>query len=230
MQNLPYYVYATFGVTTLFSIGLFWKALHYSKPFMAGLLFWFFLQSALSMAGFYNQPETIASRIPFLLGPTLLTIGLVFATERGRAFADGVNLPLLTLFHIIRVPVELVLFWLFVFGAVPEAMSFHGRNFDVLSGLTAPFLYYFGFVKKKLSWKAILVWNVVCLALLINIVSTAMLALPGRYQHYGFEVPNVAVGHFPFVWLPAVLVPMVLFSMLVALRRMLKYKENAVGK
>jgi hypothetical protein len=56
-------------------------------------------------------------------------------------------------------------------NTVPQLMTFEGRNFDIMSGLTAPFVFYFGFIKKTLGTKVILIWNLVCLGLLINVVT-----------------------------------------------------------
>jgi hypothetical protein len=105
-------------------------------------------------------------------------------------------------------------------------MTFSGRNFDILSGLTAPFVYYFGFVRKKLSTAVILLWNFVCLLLLFNIVAHAILSAPFPFQQLAFSQPNIAVLHFPFTWLPACIVPLVLFSHLVTIRKLLMLKRE----
>lgn len=164
----------------------------------------------------------MTTRFPLLFLPALLFLVFRFATKNGRAFIDNLELPVLTIFHVIRIPVEIVLFWLFIHKSIPEAMTFHGRNFDIFSGITAPFVYYFGFVKKIISKKIILKWNFICLALLLNVVSNALLSLPTRFQQFGFEQPNIALGVFPFVLLPACLVPLVLFATLASIRQLLK--------
>ena len=130
-----------------------------------------------------------------------------------------------------RIPVELTLLWLFLYKAVPELMTFEGRNFDILSGLSAPIIYYFGFVKKQLSSKIILLWNFICLGLLFNIVIHAILSAPFYFQQFAFNQPNIALLYFPFVWLPACIVPLVLFSHLVSIRRILMMnKKTAADK
>src|SRR4030095_6487987 len=100
-------------------------------------------------------------------------------------------------------------------------MTFSGRNFDVLSWLTAVFVYYFAFEKRRLGYKAMLVWNVACLLLLLNIVINAILAAPFTFQKFAFEQPNIAVLYFPFTWLPACVVPLVLFAHLAAIRKLI---------
>lgn len=220
MESLPAYVYITFFATVVLAIGLFFKATHYSRPFLLLLLGWIVIQSILGIAGFYNNPATMTARFPLLFLPPLLLLIFRFATTKGRAFIDSLDLPTLTIFHIIRIPVELVLFWLFVHKTVPEAMTFHGRNFDIFSGITAPLVYYFGFAKKRLSNWVIIGWNIICLLLLLNVVSNAILSLPDRYQQFGFGQPNIALGYFPFVLLPACLVPLVMFSTFAAIRQL----------
>lgn len=100
-------------------------------------------------------------------------------------------------------------------------MTFEGRNFDILSGLTAPVVYYFGFIKKGLNKKLILVWNLICLGLLINIVAIAVLSAPFPFQKFAFDQPDIAVLYFPFNWLPCCVVPLVLFSHLATIRQLL---------
>jgi hypothetical protein len=222
MEHLSSYVYLTFGATVVLGVWLFYKATHYSNQFLIGLLSWIAIQSALGIAGFYSNAATMTARFPMLVIPPVLFLISRLATKNGRTFLDGLDLPTLTIFHIIRIPVELVLFWLFVRNAVPEAMTFHGRNFDILSGISAPIIYYFGFVTKRWSKSVVIAWNLICLALLLNVVSAAFLSLPGRFTQFGFEQPNVALGYFPFILLPAVLVPLVMLATIAAIKQLLK--------
>jgi hypothetical protein len=118
-----------------------------------------------------------------------------------------------------------VLFWVFLHKGIPEVMTFEGRNLDIISGITAPVIYYLGFVSGRLWPRTILSWNLICLALLVNIVTTAILSTPYPFQRFGFDQPNVAIFYFPFVWLPAVIVPIVLLSHLAAIRKLIGKKK-----
>ena len=174
----------------------------------------------MARTGFFTVTDTIPPRFVLLVGPPLLFILFLFLTRQGKQFIDSLDLKTLTLLHLIRIPVELVLFWLFLHQAIPQLMTFEGRNFDIISGLTAPLVYYFGFVKKILSPRIILLWNFVCLGLLFNIVINAILSAPTPFQQFAFDQPNIAVLYFPFVWLPGIIVPLVLFSHLAAIRQL----------
>ncbi|MES2765824.1 MAG: hypothetical protein V4642_08150 [Bacteroidota bacterium] len=227
MQNLPLYISIVFGLTTLLTVGIFFKAANYSKTTLIILLIWLGLQATIAMSGFYTVTDSIPPRFLLLvLPPMLLIIGL-FATPKGRQFIDSLDIKTLTILHIIRIPVELVLLWLFLFKAVPQLMTFEGRNLDILSGITAPIIYYFGSIKRRLDRKIILLWNFFCIGLLFNIVINAILSAPSPFQKFAFDQPNIAVLHFPFVWLPCCIVPLVLFSHLVAIRQLLNRQKNS---
>lgn len=99
-------------------------------------------------------------------------------------------------------------------------MTFEGSNFDIFSGITAPLVFYFGFINPVLNKKWIIVWNVLCLCLVLNVVIAGILSAPTAFQKLSFDQPNVAISFFPFSWLPSFIVPVVIFSHLVAIRRL----------
>jgi hypothetical protein len=220
MNNLPLYISLTFGLTTLITVFLFFKAANSSRLTLSLLLAWLIIQTLLGLSGFYTDTRAMPPRLMFLGLPPLLFIMALFATPKGRIYIDGLNLGTLTILHTIRIPVEIVLLWLFLHGMVPKLMTFDGRNFDVLAGLSAPVVFYFVFFRKKLHRGMFLLWNLVCLGLLLNIILNAVLSAPVPFQKFAFDQPNIAVLYFPFVWLPSCVVPLVLLSHLAAIRKL----------
>ena len=220
MENVPTYLSLAFGLTTGLAIWLFYRAAGHSLLFLGAVLAWLLVQGVLSWNGFYTVTTIVPPRFVLLVGPPMLAILGLFATAWGRAFLDALRPDRLTLLHLVRVPVELVLFGLYLHRAVPQLMTFEGRNWDVLSGLSAPVVFYLAFLKKWLGPRTLLVWNVVCLGLLINIVLNAILSAPTPFQRFAFEQPNVAILCFPFVWLPSCVVPLVLLSHLTVIRQL----------
>ena len=224
MENLPIYISILFGLITLLTVGLFYKATNRLILSLVILLTWLVIQAVIALTDFYTVTDTIPPRFLLLVLPPILFIILLFATNKGRIFIDSLDIKALTLLHIVRVPVEIVLFRLFIYIMIPELMTFEGRNFDVISGISAPLIYYFGFVQKQLSNKIIIIWNVLCLMLLFNIVINAVFSAPFPFQKFAFDQPNIAILYFPFNWLPSCVVPIVLFSHIVAIRQILKVK------
>lgn len=228
MQNLPAYISWIFIATTLLTLFFLYKASRHSKTVAVIALAWLAVQSIIANSKFYTQTQSMPPRFLLLVVPPLLFILILFTTAKGKAFIDTFNTTWLTWLHIVRIPVEIVLFWLFVQQQIPQLMTFEGRNFDILSGITAPVIAWFGYHKKKLSTTLLLIWNFICLALLINIVANAVLSAPFPFQQFAFEQPNVAVLYFPFALLPAFVVPAVLFAHLVCIRQLLSKKKNKV--
>ena len=226
MENLPVYVKVVFVLTTFLTIFLFHRATRQSTLTLGILFIWLGLQSFIGVSGFYTNTDTVPPRFLLLIGPPLLFIIVLFFTSGGKAFLDALDLKNLTIVHTIRIPVEIVLFWLFLHRGIPELMTFEGRNFDILSGITAPLIYYFGFVKSQLNTKILVLWNLICLGLLINIVANAALSVPTVFQKFAFDQPNVAILYFPFIWLPACVVPLVLLAHLATLRQLLRRTDK----
>jgi hypothetical protein len=145
---------------------------------------------------------------------------LYFATARKGNSVK--SLRALTLLSTVRVPVELVLLWLYQHGQVPRIMTFEGRNFDILSGLTAPLVAWLAFRGGVTSRPLLLVWNLVAFGLLLNIMTLAILSLETPFQQFAFGRPNRGVLYFPFIWLPAIIVPVVFVSHVVSLWHLLR--------
>ncbi len=221
MQNLPDYIKVVFALTTFLTVFFFYKAAAKSTPTLIVLIIWLVFQAIMGLSNFYTITDTIPPRFPLLIGPPLLLILGLFLTAQGKTYLDGLDLKTLSILHTVRVPVEIVLFLLYDHRTIPELMTFEGRNFDILSGITAPFIYYYGFKNQHPNAKILLAWNVICLGLLVNIVLNAALSVPSPIQQFAFDQPNVAVLYFPFNWLPSIVVPLVLLSHLAAIRQLL---------
>lgn len=233
MGNIPTYISLTFGMTTVATLLLFIWAIKNSnsektqkkaRPVFIGLTIWLAIQAILTLKNIYNSDTTLFPPKIILTGilPTVFTVVFLFATSKGRQFIDSLPLKNLTYLNIVRIPVEIVLFWLFLHKAIPELMTFEGRNFDILAGITAPIVAYFGLTKTKLNRQTILVWNFICLGLLINIVVNALFSAPSPIQQFAFDQPNLAILNFPFSWLPTFIVPIVLFGHLVSIRQLMR--------
>jgi FtsH-binding integral membrane protein len=83
-------------------------------------------------------------------------------------------------------------------------------------------MYFLAFKNGKPNRILLIVWNLIALGLLVNIVTIAFLSFKSPLQRLALDQPNVAVTYFPFIWLPAVIVPLVLFCHLAALWQLLR--------
>lgn len=236
IENLPTYISLIFALTTVATLMLFYLAVKKSAlettskkatTILFCLTIWLTIQAVLALKNIYNSDTTSIPPKILLFGilPPIITIILLFATPKGRQFIDTLSLTNITYLNIVRIPVEVTLLWLFLNRAIPQLMTFEGRNFDIIAGITSPFIAYFGLTKGKLSRQLILVWNFICLSLLLNILINALFSAPSPLQKFAFDLPNIAILNFPFSWLPTFIVPIVLFGHLTSIRQLTKIKS-----
>ncbi|MCB1171278.1 MAG: hypothetical protein KDK25_13120 [Leptospiraceae bacterium] len=142
-----------------------------------------------------------------MAGPLVFTGLALLILNRSRHTVARLSLAGLTSLHLFRLFIEGVMFMnLYEQGGIPREMTILGRNPDLLVGLTAlpvAFLWW----RKWMGPRLLILWNLLGLACLINIVSVAILSMPTDFQLFGLDQPNVAILRFPFMLLPAFLVP-----------------------
>jgi len=222
---MPTGISVLFGVTVLTTVFLFYRATGHSKRMLALIAGWSLLQSLLAYNGFFLDTGAMPPRfIVAILPPVVVTI-FMFSASKGQAWLEQMDSASLTLLHVVRIPVELTLFLLFTHRLMPKLMTFEGQNLDIISGVTAPVVWYFGYVKGRLGRNILIAWNLICLGILAVTVTTGILSVPTPFQQIGFDQPSRAILYFPFVLLPALIVPIVYFSHLVTLRRLLRTRS-----
>ncbi|MEQ1856627.1 MAG: hypothetical protein ABL963_09155 [Longimicrobiales bacterium] len=149
---------------------------------------------------------------------TICTLLLAFSRV-GARLATGLPLAVLVGYQVFRVPLEVLLHRLYVEGVIPVEMTYEGRNFDVVTGLTAAVLAIL-LAKGRASRKLVIAWNALGLVLLANIVAVAVLATPTPFQLFTDGPPNLLPSMLPYVWLPTVLVQAALLGHLLVFRAM----------
>lgn len=207
-----------FAIIVVLTIELFVRATGKSDwRLWVGLFVYALIQFSVAASGFYRDTTMMPPRFLLNIMPAVAVIIWLFASKRGKDFRASLDPNKLMWVHIVRVPVELVLYYLFLQGSIPEIMTFAGNNFDIVMGLTAPAILYFGYGKGMISSTLIIIWHVVGLLLLVNIVTTAVFSVPFPFQQVGFDQPNVAILTAPYNLLPALIVPLVVVAHLVGL-------------
>lgn len=178
---------------------------------------WLVLVSIASLSGFTGNFKVFpANAMPMLLIPLITMIILLFTSDM-KTLATHLNLKVLTQLQVFRVLVEIVLWLLFIQNLLPVQMTFEGRNFDILAGLTAIMASSY-FVKNK-TW--MIAWNIFGLLLLINIVVIALLSMPTPFRVFHNEPANTIVTQFPYVFLPTFLVPLAYILHFISLKKLL---------
>jgi hypothetical protein len=222
MEQVSTTLQVAFIIITFLSVLQFYRATKKSTIFLITIASWMIIQLFIGLSDFYLDTKSLPPRFALLIFPPLVCITIMFVTKKGNAFINSLDVKQLTLLHVIRIPVEIVLYYLFIAKTISQEMTFEGRNFDIVAGISALIIYYFGYIKNNISKPILIIWNVICLGLLLNIVVVAILSINTPFQQFGFTQPNIAIAHFPFNWLASVIVPLVLMAHLVSLRKLIK--------
>lgn len=173
------------------------------------ILPWSILTGILAFYGFFSNTVARPPRFTLVfIGSILLCVVLIRLMRY-----DKINVNYLLSVHVMRIPVELVLYQQYLMGKVPELMTFAGWNFDIIMGISALLLLIYKMVTgKEIGNRFLLWWNGIGILFLTSIVAMAVLASPTPIQLLAFHQPNVAVLEFPYVWLPSVIVPIVFMA------------------
>lgn len=211
IENLPNWINLMFILTTITTIVFFHFSNDKPKLLTALIILWSIAQSILAYKGFYQNTEATPPRFGLILIPTTLLIIYSLLPKQRNYIIDSRNTKISTFLHIIRLPMEIVLLQLFIYKMIPELMTFEGRNFDIIMGITAPIIGFL-YIKQWLGKKGLLAWNILGLCLILFILFNGILSAELPFQQFGFEQPNRALLYFPFVLLPSLVVPLVIYT------------------
>jgi len=189
------------------------------------LLVWLMFTLIIGVSGFLDDFTSVPPKILLILLPPFIFILVIFWSKQFHDLCEPLDNFWFIYPQSFRILMEFILWLLYRYGVIPVQMTFAGRNFDILVGLSAPIVAYYCFNRKSWSPKIALVWNFVGLALLINIVVISILSTPYPLRKFMNEPANMIAFHFPFVWLPAVVVPFAFLLHLLSIRRLWLGKE-----
>ncbi len=211
IENLPNWIDLTFIVTCILTIILFHFSNGKPKKLTILIIVWSIIQSILAYVGFYQITDSIPPRFGLVLIPATFLIIYGLLPKQQKWFLEARETNISTFLHTVRLPVEIVLFGLYTHEMIPKLMTFEGRNFDILMGISSPIIGLL-LIKQIISKKALIAWNVGGLILVLFILFNGILSAELPFQQFGFDQPNRGINYFPFVLLPATIVPIVIWT------------------
>jgi hypothetical protein len=201
-----------------------WESVQQKKVLyltIAGFAGWILFSGILANSGFLAVFNTLPPRLLVILLPPLVFIVALTFSSTFTQLLQRVPPGWLIGVQSFRILMEIILWMCFVDNIIPVQMTFEGRNFDILVGLTAPIVMYLCFVRKIWSPKVAIAWNIGGLLILANIVIIAILSAPVPFRVFMNEPANTFIGHLPFVWLPAFVVPVAYWMHILSLKQLL---------
>lgn len=189
------------------------------KLAMLGVGAWLILLAVLAGAGVFKI-FSMPPRVPFTVILPVVAILIGSFTGKCKSLLRAIPPHWIMIMQAFRVPVELWLWFAFAKGLMPVQMTFEGRNYDMISGVLGLVAGWMIMGKRK-GWKLIsVVYNIIGLALLLNIVMVAVLSFPGPTRYFMNEPANVIMSEFPFIYLPGVLVVLAFALHIFSLRQL----------
>jgi hypothetical protein len=178
---------------------------------------WLALTGVFGYTAALHDFSRMPPRLPLLFGFAFIVIYFASYFPAPSKLMESPGLAWLIGLQVFRVAVEIFLYLGHRAGFVPVQMTMEGRNFDVITGLTALPMAWLVAKKKSPRW-LVYAWNIVGLGLLLNVVLISVLSMPTPLRRFSNEPANTFVTYFPYVWLPLYLVQVAWMSHLLIFR------------
>lgn len=188
---------------------------------VTSLSLWIGILAAMSLSGFLSDFSSVPPRVFIVLIVPLITLILLLRFGKLSSLLKVIPPEWLINIQVFRFFVEILLWLLFLDELLPVQMTIEGRNFDILAGLTAINVGVLCFTKERLNKRVAIIWNFFGLALLSNIVITAILSFPTPFRVFMNEPANTIVAQFPIVLLPGILVPIAYWMHIFSLKQLM---------
>ena len=184
------------------------------------LVGWLALTGLLADRGFFDDFQSVPPRMLIAIGLPLVTLLALASSRRLEPLLAALPPAWPVAAQTFRIPVEIVLWRLAVAGVIPDLLSFTGRNWDIAVGLTAPVVTYACFVRRAWPARVAVWWNWAGIVILLNVVVHAQLSAPTPWRMFDTDPPTTFIADWPFIWLPAFLVPLAWLLHAVSLRQL----------
>ncbi|NMM47476.1 hypothetical protein [Marinigracilibium pacificum] len=224
IDQLPTGFNISFILITTAVLLFLYKTSRGNKLILASLLFGLFMQGLAGYSEFYLESiRKVTFQILFLFLPPFVPICIYLFTPRGRKIMKGFELKWLTLMQSLRLPIAFILVGLYYYKLIPQSITFSGSNYDILAGITAPFVYFYGYKKKALSINLMIIWNILALYTLMHLFIIVLFALPSPFQSFIYKQSASGILYFPYVWLFGFITPSFIFGHLAAISELYSY-------
>jgi len=211
LDTIPSWVNFLFILSLIYTLIIFYYSNGKPNKVLIGILVWSIFLSILSKNHFFLNTDTIPPRFLIVLIP-IFTMIIIGSNRKSMAWVHEVRQTKYSiLLHAVRFPIELILLQLFLAGSIPNLMTFEGFNFDIIMGITAPIIWLL-IINKKIKKRYLLLWNYLGLFLIFTIVIISVLSPKLPIQILAYDQPNIGINYFPFILLPGVIVPLVIWT------------------
>lgn len=197
------------------------------RTLLISMLLWQVYVFLIGSSGFLAN-FSLPPRMPLLLIlPLFLFTGIFLYQSRNKKWITSIPPLWLTAYQSFRIIVETLFVLSIPIGVLHKNVTIQGYNYDMIVGLTAPIIAFIVYRSRKTPRKLLIGWNYFGLGVLactvFVFITTAFVP-----QFYGFEATPLApdFGLYPYVLVPALLMPSAVFIHILSLIQLYKSKPN----
>jgi hypothetical protein len=169
----------------------------------------------LSVFGFFNNPDIPPKFAPVFIAIFATVIFLLIKAKGKLILLTDKGIVFLIALHVYRILMELLLVMLYGENIIPKEITWHGFNFDVIIGITAPIFAIIYARSPEKAKAAVLIWNVLGIISLLNIMVMAILSIDLPIRMFSL---NSLPHYFPGILIPAFLFPLALYLHIITIK------------
>jgi hypothetical protein len=183
---------------------------------------WLAILMIVSLTGAVDFSGMPPRFMPIVMVPLITAVAIAFK-GRTRVWLTSQDQTRFIAPQAFRIVMEVVLWMLYLQGLMPQLMTFEGRNWDIVAGISAVVATILIGRSTALSRQrsVALVFNMIGLALLLNVTIHGIGSTPSALRIFETEPANTLLLNVPWIWLPGFVVPAAYFFHLLSFRRSL---------
>lgn len=162
----------------------------------------------------------------FFIVPSFLFTALFLIISTKKSWIAAIPIHWILLFQSVRIIVETLFLFSVSAGILNEEVTFDGYNFDMIIGLTAPFVA-LAYYKKWVVERFVIAWNCIGILVLASVIFVFMSSIYNPQLFGATEVLlPTAAAKYPYVLVAGFLMPVAVFLHFLSIVQ-LKRKMNS---
>lgn len=186
------------------------------------ILGWLAFSSVIAFNGILTDFSSVPPKIFIIVLPATLIVIYISLSTNVNKLLTVIPAQWLIYIQSFRILMELALWLLYIKNIIPVQMTFEGVNYDILVGLSALLVGYYSLSINKWPRIIALLWNFAGFLLVTNIFIVAFLSTPSPLRQFFNEPANTVVAYFPFVWIPAFIVPFAYLVHILSIKQIIR--------
>lgn len=163
-------------------------------------------------------------KIPILIFiPIIIATIIFYFKNKNKTILQHIPKSYPVYYQTFRIFVEIILLFTFYKNIIPKAATFEGLNFDIIMGISAPFMGYFVFQKQIKYPFLAKAWNILGILMVLFVF---FIIATGFYQPqlWNSETPTVSMEfiQLPYLLIAGFLAPSAIFMHILSLMQLRK--------